>query len=280
MEKPPQNVDKDAELDVRAPDPPNQQPYPPEDVDELEELFRLVQNLVESNPDIPGIGDWHPGFYEGRPFHKEPAFVARDPDRDYTTHNIDETGGGRTYRVQALIDNRFGTPKTTRIVSSTRSALKAIAVGQTTPFVNTARRYGLTWRRNRTLPFPHPLPYASPPPNTPSGRYAEEAAVIAAAFHFPLSASTRIKLTVDYFSEGSTNGYWTLGWATVNLYNRLRAFRINLNSAAFGSFTNSVWSGTIVHEIMHNLGWGHPVGGYDSSKAIVNYDRCVRRATA
>jgi hypothetical protein len=105
--------------------------------------------------------------------------------------------------------------------------------------------------------------------------------VIASAFHFQLcAASARVKLEIDYFSEGSNNGYWVLGWATVNLYNRLRLFRINLNSAAFGVFSNAVWSGTIVHEIMHNLGWGHPEGGYDSSKAIVNYDKCIRSATA
>lgn len=159
--------------------------------------------------------------------------------------------------------------------------LDRVAAGRLRCFVTTARRYGLTWRRSRSLPFPHPLPYMSPPPTTPEGRYVEEGGVIEAALRFPLTRpAPGIDLYINWCSQGSSgNGYWVLGWATVNLYNARRILRINLNAQADPQFSDNVWAGTFVHEILHNVGWGHPDGGYVPSVAMVNYDRCIRSAT-
>jgi hypothetical protein len=60
-----------SEPEVRAPDSARQQPLLPEDVDELEQLARLVEDLIENNPDVSGIDDWHPDIYETQRLHKE-----------------------------------------------------------------------------------------------------------------------------------------------------------------------------------------------------------------
>ena len=196
----------------------------------------------------------------------------------YTVHRVERSSGERTYRANTHIDEAFGS-LTNRVLSTTELMLERVVEGRTRCFVRTARQHGLSWRRKPGLPFPHPLPYLSPPPSEADDIYAEEASVIAAALHFPLTKEAPgVALYIDEFSRGPSGSSWVLGKATVNLYDSKRYLRIYLNSQAYSEsgFEDDVWAGTIVHEILHNLGWGHPDGGYTRDKAIVNFDRCVR----
>jgi hypothetical protein len=199
--------------------------------------------------------------------------------RIYTDFQLEQTNGALIYRLHVHIDNAFGA-LTERVRRTTDLMLARVVAGRSECFVRTARREGLTWRRNRRLPFPHPLPYSSPPPTTDDQIFAEEAGVIAAAFHFALSnPAPGIDLVINHFSQGpSSEGFWVLGSAPVNLYNDTRSLRMRLNARAFPEFSDNIWAGTVAHEIMHNLGWGHPDGTYIPRIAIVNYDRCVRSA--
>jgi hypothetical protein len=263
----------------------------PETGRELQELRNFIDDLVARANDTPEGGsdlsevltEWHKGVLE-----ELPQYEIEDEDeesrfeRAYTVFPLEHASGGRTYRINVNIDNNFG-GLIERVRRTTDIMLERVLAGRTRCFIETARRFGLTprWRRSRSLPFPHPLPYMSPPPTTDEGRFAEEAGVIEAALHFPLSQpAPGINLFINQFSQGPSNGFWVLGSATVNLYNDSRFLRIRLNSRAYPEFTDNTWAGTIAHEILHNLGWGHPDGVYESRIAIVNYDRCIRRATS
>ena len=198
----------------------------------------------------------------------------------YTEHLLTSTAGARTYRLKLRLDDDFRTLGA-RVVTCTQAGLDRVTSDQSTCFVDTANEHGLTWRRPAGLKFPHSLPYLNPPPTTNSGRYAEEAAVIAAAFHFPLSLpSPGISLTIDRRDRAPRWRKWVLGSADVNLYADQGAFLINLNGRAIrdASFNDDTWAATIVHEMMHNLGWGHPRGSYNITMAIENYESCIRGA--
>jgi hypothetical protein len=165
--------------------------------------------------------------------------------------------------------------------------LARVVQGRTSQFIRNAQAQDapkLT-RRRGNLHFPHPLPYATPPASSVDDQIKEEAAVIAAAFDFPLSlAAPGIALYINHYTVEPNGDYWVLGEATVNLYDDTYAknpkapyLRITLNGLAFAAnFSDNTWAGTVAHEIMHNLGWGHPDGSYQVRMAIVNYDHCIR----
>ncbi len=263
----------------------------PETGRELQELRNFIDDQVARANDTPEGGsdlsevltEWHKGVLEGLPQYEiEDEDEESRVERAYTVFPLERTSGGRTYRINVNIDNNFG-GLIERVRRTTDIMLERVLAGRTRCFIETARRSGLTprWRRSRSLRFPHPLPYMSPPPTTDEGKFAEEAGVIGAAFHFPLSQpAPGIRLMINQFSQGPSNGLWVLGSATINLYNDSRFLRMRLNSRAFPEFTDDTWAGTIAHEILHNLGWEHPDGTYVSRIAIVNYDRCIRRATS
>jgi hypothetical protein len=265
---------------------------------ELEDLRNFVATLMEEDAQGKREGDepfretpegdavsrilaeWHAAVLDSLP-----QFGLQDEEeaaeRAYEEFRLEQTSGSRTYRTLARIDTRFS--DIARVRRTTDLMLRRVTEGRFRCFVSNARRYGLSaaWRRSRSLPFPHPLPYLSPPPATAEGRYAEEAGVIEAALRFAFSRPTPgVQLTIDYADWPPNGNFWTLGSAIVNLYNGRRYLRITLNDRAYPRFSDDVWAGTIAHEILHNLGWGHPVGGYVGSVAIVNYDWCIRGSTA
>lgn len=262
----------------------------PETGREIQQLRDFLNDSVErsrvaSDEEVgfsDALADWNKTVLEELPEYEIDDAEPEAVERAYTVFPLERASGARTYRINVHIDNGFG-GLIERVRRTTDMMLGRVLEGRTACFIDTARRFGLEsrWRRSRSLPFPHPLPYASPPPTTNDGRYAEEAGVIAAAFHFPLIlAAPGIKLEINAFSQGpSSGGFWVLGSALVNLYNDRRLLRMRLNTQAFPQFSDNVWAGTIAHEIMHNLGWGHPVGGYDRAKAIVNYDLCIRKTS-
>ena len=257
---------------------------------EIQELRRFVDEVVEREGERgeggAGLADllteWRRGVLEDLPpYEIEEEDEDERIERAYTVFPLESSSGGRTYRAQVHIDNAFGS-LIERVRQTIQLMLDRVVVGRAACFIETAVNSGLTWRRSRSLPFPHPLPYMSPPPTTLRMRAMEEVGVIEAAFRFPLSqAAPGIKLLINQFSQGpSSGGFWVLGSATVNLYNDIngtRFLRIRLNSRAYPQFSDNTWAGTIAHEVMHNLGWGHPNGVYQPQIAIVNYDRCIRR---
>jgi hypothetical protein len=165
------------------------------------------------------------------------------------------------------------------VVRCTQIGLDRITADQTACIRN-ARANGLSWRRNRGLAFPHPLPYFDPPPTTDLQRYTEEAGVITAALHFPPStAAPSVELLLYRKDRARIGNSWTLGSADVNHYaGRYRHFHLNLNGRALrdANFSDDTWAATIVHEMLHNLGWGHPDGSYNIKIAIENYEACIR----
>jgi hypothetical protein len=128
--------------------------------------------------------------------------------------------------------------------------------------------------------FPHPLPYFNPPPTSDLQRYTEEAGVIAAALHFPLSMpAPGVELLLYRKDRPPKGNSWVLGSADVNHYaDDKRHFHLNLNGRALrdATFSDATWSATIIHEMLHNLGWGHPDGSYNIRMAIENYESCIR----
>lgn len=286
MENEQDNYDNDTDVAGQL----DKQRISPESGKEIEQLREFLTDFVErarnapdENKDIfDALTEWQKSVLENLPQYEIDDDESEAVERAYTVFPLEQTSGTQTYRVNVHIDNEFGS-LIERVRRTTEMMLARVVAGRTACFVKTARRFGLEnrWRRSRSLRFPHPLPYASPPPTTNDGKYTEEAGVIAAAFHFPLSlAAPGIRLEINCFRQGPSGRFWVLGEATVNLYNDRSFLRMKLNARAYSEsgFSDNVWAGTIAHEIMHNLGWGHPDGGYDEAKAIVNYDLCVRRA--
>lgn len=222
---------------------------------------------------------WQRQLLESFPFEPRRIAVEEAP-RTYTDHNLTSTADGRTYRLLLRLDNDFGT-LADRVVDCTQAGLDRVTAGQTSCFIETAKKHGLTWRRKVGMTFPHPLPYLDPQPTTNIGRYTEEAAIIAAAFHFPFARpAPAVHLTIDRHDVAPNGNKWVLGSADVNWYADNLAFLIKLNGRAIrdATFTDDTWAATIIHEMMHNLGWGHPFGSYNISMAIENYEACIRGA--
>ena len=93
-----------------------------------------------------------------------------------------------------------------------------------------------------------------------------------------------ITLKVDRFDEDPDAGIWTLGKAQVNYYGENKSLFIRLNGKAIGAssdYPNSQdrvqWAATIVHEVLHNLGWSHAdTSGDEYEKTwIVAYETCM-----
>jgi hypothetical protein len=68
-------------------------------------------------------------------------------------------------------------------------------------------------------------------------------------------------LTIDWFDEpsfGQNGDEWTLGRANVNSFSG-NALTININNQPLQShiFPRYDWRDTMVHEILHCLGWEH-----------------------
>ena len=251
---------------------------------ELEELRTFIVNAGEGLDDWEGVidfADWQEAFLTSIPrfeIEEEDVESRVAADRSYKNFPLESATDKRTYRLNVHIDTKFGDAAIARLRKSCELMLERVVRGRTNCFIATAKKKGLTWRRKTTLAFPHPLPYSSPPPATKEGRYSEEAAVLAAALHFPLSRKKPgIDLHIVAFEKAKVGNSWTMGSATVNLYNDKRVLRTKLNRLAVEEFKDDDrWAGVIVHEILHNLGWSHPSGSYNLSMAIENYEACIR----
>jgi hypothetical protein len=249
---------------------------------QIVQLRKLIGGL-RAHPDsafLEGLREWYEAaVYDLLDFEPQAKEQAAAPS--YTVFPLTHSRGTSTYNLNLNVDKSFG-DSVKRIRDFTDVMLDRILQGQFARFVANAASWGLTWRRTRGLPFPHPLPYGSPPPSTPAGQRTEEAAVIEAAWHFSLSAvAPGVDLFIDRFDKEPSGNLWVTGQAFVNLYNDHRNFRIGLNAQALlrSGFDENLWSGTVAHEMLHNLGWNHPVGNYNKSIAMVNYELCIRTAT-
>jgi hypothetical protein len=254
----------------------------PESGAELEHLQDFLRDFAESGKD-PGDAETSPELaaWAKAALDSLPGFpvntIADLSTRTYTTKPLQATSGSRTYRLDLLLDTAFGDQQA-KVERCTQLMLNRVTEGRSSKFIAWAKKYCLTWRRSKTLAFPHTLPYVTPAPTTNEQNYAEEAGIIAAAFHFPLSKpAPSIKLTINSFSQADNSGNWTTGKGDVNHYNDYKKLTISLNASALShaNFDDDFWAGTIAHELMHNLGWGHPDGDYGRSLAIVNYKRCI-----
>jgi hypothetical protein len=190
-------------------------------------------------------------------------------------------GAERTYHTHLHLSSAWDEGDLAgRVQQIIQTAFDRIAQGRSEAFVRRAmNNKGLTGRRERSRPFPHPLPYSSTSPSSADAVYAEEAAVLAAALHFPLSRTPPgIEFYVRRFDKRrGLGGGWTRGRAPLDQYNYEQNLLIRLNARALvkGGFDDDEWAGVVAHEVLHNLGWGHGRGDYDEKLAIETYEWCV-----
>ena len=248
---------------------------------ELNGLRRFLDDLVESYntaEDATGhlaeVGEWADSILLDVPdWEVEPEVAAID-DTDYATFQA--PGAAGRYSLEVKIHKSFGDARIQRIHGITKLMVDRAEAHTTQRFFDRAKQKGLTWRRKRGLPFPHSLPYQSPPPSTAAGRYSEEAAVVSAAVHFVFQKTAKTILYIKSMSASA--GVW--GQAPVNSYNDEKFLRISLNPAALDANAQASdkarWASVVAHEILHNLGWGHPKGRYPPSLAIEIYEYCIR----
>lgn len=278
---------RDAALETSLTDPLSaaermldEQPLPNEDRLEIEELAHFFAELeLDVGDGSAGHSEWLE-YYEsvltGLPilFDEE---VENIEQRQYGAAPIElkspKDAAEPKLHLKLHIDEKFGA-QTQRLNDVAQYMIDQVAKGQAQCFYARAKQKGLTYRRSRTLPFPHPLPYKSAAPTTPDGRYQEEAAVVEAAIRFAFSRKPPVNLFIDHFAANNR----VLGSAVVNLYNRKKELRIKLNGTqlAGGRYSNATWASVVAHEILHNLGWGHPKGNYPPSLAIEIYQHCIK----
>ena len=261
------------------------QPLAPADVSEIARLVSWTRALLDKSDEevSPDLRDYCTRLL-AQLDHEPDEAAAMEKARTYTTYHLTAASEKRNYAVEVRVDDGFGDSKEW-VRDRTQTMLNRAVVDQTNRFVVRARSVGmrLKWRRDRTYGFPHTLPYVTPSPDTQDGKSAEEAAVTCAAANFALSR-TGIRLTINAFKKPATvkdgKRYWTGGSATVNLYNSDRALSINLNLTAIkeAKFSTNYWASTVAHEILHNLGWGHPNGSYPSDLPIEIWQWCIETA--
>lgn len=252
------------------------QPTPNEDRLDLEELAGFLPELFiatgYAEKDDEGWSEFFEGVLLDFPVisdEEEPAVEADALLAEGTV--LTARSGRRTYRLEVIVDPDFGNNKD-KVIGIAQRMLDQAVQDQTKCFYERAKRRGLTWRRRRTLPFRHPLPYRNPPPTTADGKYQEEAAVVAAAFHFACTRDPPTKFHIQHFANNNN----VLGSATVNLYTRRGLLRISLNGSKIDNFNEATWASVAAHEVLHNLGWGHPRGSYPPSLAIEIYQHCIK----
>lgn len=253
----------------------DRQPVANEDRLELEELAQMLNELwVGRDADEAGYEGW-PDYFESV-LGGLPVVLDAEVDSDRATFEAaGEIITGRhndKFKLNLHVDQAFGN-NVQKVKASAQRMLDQASKGQAPCFYSRAKQKGLTWRRSRNLPFPHPLPYRTPSPTTNEGRYQEEAAVVQAAVQFACTRPTPTPLHINHFADTRR----VLGSAIVNLYHRSKLLRIKLNGTHMGQYGHAEWSSVIAHEILHNLGWGHPKGSYPASLAIEIYQHCIEQ---
>jgi hypothetical protein len=158
------------------------------------------------------------------------------------------------YNLQVAIDTRLDSPF--NVFEIAKEALDSIVGSSVVSyFFQYYQNGGPQMTKRRTTPQPSPDPYA-------------EAVVIEGG----LIESTLLRLcdktladaatlTIDWFDEpsfGQNGDEWTLGRANVNSFSG-NALTININNQPLQShiFPRYDWRDTMVHEILHCLGWEH-----------------------
>ncbi len=272
---------EDATDDLRAMD---RQPLAPAEARDVAALRSLMEDISSRQGiDVsPVLREWAAAMRAqlSQPLDKFPS--ADLVTRTYTTYDLSATSGTRTYTVEVRVDDNFDNIKTS-VRDRVQVMLDRAVQDQTSRFVERAQDVGLDsdWRRPKSRPFPHVLPYLTPAPTTATAIQAEEAGVVTAAAHFALSRS-EIRLDVNQYSKGpkvtpTGKKLWSCGFATVNSYNSDLALVVNLNERAIreAGFSDNFWAGTVAHEVLHTLGWGHPNGSYPDDLPIEIWQWCI-----
>lgn len=88
-------------------------------------------------------------------------------------------------------------------------------------------------------------------------------------------------LYINKFDKPISDSFVTRGQAEIDYFYRNNKFSIELNSLALGNGSSypraneqAIWAGTIAHEMLHNIGWRHPVGVYDGT-VIRTFQNCL-----
>jgi hypothetical protein len=262
------NKDKKDGLDLS-----DQVYYSPEIAESIKTLRKIVDEIYEresADTESDAFKAWRHEVLGGLPETK--SVEADEFETLHEAFELQATAGNRTYRVHAHIDEAFGSD-----VGLVRDIIQLMLQGmvqsQAGCFVRHALQHGrLTWRRDRNLDFPHPLPYQPRQPSDLEGRAVEEAAVLEAAIQWVMMRNAPgMNLRVNRYNiEGGSNG-----WATVNFYHTRRRLSINLNHWRLTRRPQALTASTAAHELLHNLGWSHPDGVYRPWMAIENYEHCI-----
>lgn len=251
---------------------------------ETERLLSFLSDLARnaSGEIDPLLASWHQAAARAltvKDPHPEEYTEGSDAEDAFDVYNLETSAAGRTYRLEVHQDTEFG-DLGERVRAALPVMLQRMVEGQLQNFIRWARpeRGKLRNRRQRGLPFPHRLPYVTPEPDTIEEQIREEAGIVEAAVFFALSSTDTTqhrKLVVDAYSTQSET---TLGRAPTNSYNRTRSLIIRLNTYAMrrrGDLGNDEWAGVAAHEILHNLGWGHPDNQYTLAMPIEIYQACI-----
>lgn len=258
--------------------------------------YQVLRSFLESGRDNePEIADaddarlireWRHSVFQEIPLPKSSSALEDDgldvePNVEYFRYAPAWRSTWRTFHAQLEISQTFGRPIADRIAAIVAEVVLHGMVWNRTPqFIARAPRTGLTWRRPRLRPFRPPLPYRNPDPTRASEQIVQEAGLIDAALTFALLArdgqpSRRFVINASKIPRNGNK--WTLGSATRNFYPDKGYLRIKLNALAFegAGLSNKRWGGIIAHEMLHNMGWGHPKGVYRMSMPIEIYEACI-----
>lgn len=277
------NATKSDTRDLRDRDIQQLSPSEADDVLTLRRFVEAVSGAHETEAD-QGLNDWAAALLAQLPQPHDAVGLPRIA-RAYTTFQLSALSGARAYKVRVRVDNNFGSIRD-RVRDHVQRMLDRAVRDQTARFLKRARSVNLQeeWRRPRSRPFPHVLPYLTPPPRTRDEIYVEEAGLVTAAVHFAFSRSG-ITLDVNHYSEEPTvkpgrATAWSCGFANVNSYNSDLALAINLNERAIrdAGFSNNFWASTVGHEVLHTVGWGHPKGKYPADLPIEIWQWCIQTA--
>lgn len=191
----------------------------------------------------------------------------------------------RTYRAHVFLDSSFSDTAKDKVKAALGLMITKMVRRQVKNFKKYAEptRNGLRYRRAKSKPFPHTLPYMNPPASNIQEQIIEEAGVVEAAVYFAFN-STSPKDSIKLYIDSYTTDIDIKGKAVVNYYNEHyneqkenQELRITLNEKALSDdgSENKVWAGRIAHEILHNLGWQHPDDEYTLAMPIEIYQACI-----
>jgi len=84
-----------------------------------------------------------------------------------------------------------------------------------------------------------------------------------------------------YEKAQNADGNWELGFSPVNTFCTRWTLEVNFNAKALndGGLSDSVWVGSIVHEICHNGGWQHPLGYENRTQFMLAVEDLAKRLT-